>query len=88
MKRLIEKTKRFQKNFKELPIHVQNKFKSIVPLFLEDPFVWHLKTHQLQGELEGLYSSSITDNYRFITIIDLENHKITFVNIGTHSIYR
>ncbi|MBQ7074757.1 type II toxin-antitoxin system mRNA interferase toxin, RelE/StbE family [bacterium] len=88
MSRTILKTKRFQKNFKELPSHIQLKFKEIIPSFVQDPFLPFLKTHKLKGNLEGLYSSSISHNYRFVTIIDFEKQEMTFVNVGTHAIYQ
>lgn len=54
--------------------------------FRENPFHPSLRTHQLQGKLKGLWSISITMNYR-ILFRPLENGDILFVSIGTHSIY-
>lgn len=82
------KTNRFQKRFKMLPLYVQEKFKQQVKKFLEDPFEQSLRTHKLKWKFEWLYSSSINDEYRFVTIIDLPRHEITFVNIWTHEIYK
>ena len=71
-----------------MPTQIQNKFKQQVILFLNNPFSQSLKTHKLKWKLDGLYSSSITDEYRFITIIDTNKKEITFVNVWTHEIYK
>lgn len=84
----IIKTNRFQKRYKTLPTTIQEKFKQVVLKFLQDPFNQSLRTHKLKWKLEWLYSSSINDEYRFVTIIDMEKHEITFVNIWTHEIYK
>ena len=85
---ILIKTNRFQKRYKWLPIHVQEKFKQQFRKFLADPFDPSLKTHKLKWKLEWLFSSSINDEYRFVTIIDTQKHEITFVNIWTHEIYK
>ena len=84
----IDRTNQFKKNFAHLPNHIQEKRKKAFLIFLEDPFHASLNTHKLQGDFSLYHSSSINYAYRFLTIIDFENKKITLINIGNHSIYK
>lgn len=84
--RAIYYSSRFEKLFRKLPQSVQERAVITERRFRENPFHPSLRTHQLQGKLKGLWSISITMNYR-ILFRSLENGDVLFVSIGPHSIY-
>ncbi|PID34510.1 MAG: hypothetical protein CR971_02895, partial [candidate division SR1 bacterium] len=63
----IKRTNQFKKNYKKLPEYIQDAFKKKFALFMEDFFDPSLSTHKLKGKFVGCVSSSISDDYRFIT---------------------
>lgn len=76
----------FQKQFRKLPLSIQQRAVKTEQLFRTNPFHPSLRLHKLKGRLEGLWSISITMSYRII-FDALENGDILFISIGTHSIY-
>ncbi|MFA6256667.1 MAG: type II toxin-antitoxin system mRNA interferase toxin, RelE/StbE family [Candidatus Absconditabacterales bacterium] len=85
---IIRRTNQFKKNYQKLPEYLKEKFKVNFQKFLENQYDISLKTHKLQGGLEGYLSSGINDDYRFITQIEQTNKIILLINIGNHSIYK
>ena len=55
---------------------------------MDNPYDPSLKTHKLKWKLSEYYSSSINDNYRFITKIIIEENEIRLIDIWTHEIYK
>lgn len=53
-------------------------------LFIEDPYNPKLKTHQLKGDLDGLYSFSVNYEYRLVFKFSSDKLKAILVDIGTH----
>jgi addiction module RelE/StbE family toxin len=43
--------------------------------------------HELHGKFKGIWSISITNNYRII-FARMENGDILFISIGKHDIYK
>ena len=84
----IQRTNQFKKNYQKLPEYLKEKFKVNFQKFLENQYDQSLKTHKLQWWLDGYLSSSINDDYRFISQIEIKNKIILLVNIGNHSIYK
>ena len=84
----IKRTNQFLKNYQKLPEYLKEKFKTNFQKFLENQYDQSLKTHKLQWEFEWYISSSINDDYRFISQIDQINKVMLLVNIGNHSIYK
>ncbi|EKD24660.1 MAG: hypothetical protein ACD_80C00174G0010 [uncultured bacterium (gcode 4)] len=84
----IQRSNQFKKNYQKLPEYLKEKFKKNFLKVLENRYDQQLKTHKLQWELEGYLSSSINDDYRFISKIDQTNKIISLINIGNHSIYK
>ncbi len=84
----IQRTNQFKKNYQKLPEYLKEKFKINFQKFLENQYDQSLKTHKLQWELEWYVSSSINDDYRFISQIDQTNQIILLVNIWNHGIYK
>jgi len=79
-------TSKFEKKYKKLPSNIKIQFLSKLDTFknkFDDP---SLKTHQLFGNLVGHYAFSV--NYQYRVIFVLEKNGATFLNIGTHEIYK
>lgn len=84
----IKRTNQFKKNYQALPNYLKEKFKTNFEKFIIDQYDLSLKTHKLKWKLSGYLSSSINDDYRFISKIDTQKTEIVLVNIWNHSIYR
>jgi mRNA-degrading endonuclease YafQ of YafQ-DinJ toxin-antitoxin module len=89
MKKIIQRTRRFEKSFAKLSSKVQRKFIEKLEIFLENEHHSSLKTHRLKGKKKEKYAFSITDDIRAIYNKNKQNDKIiiifTFVDIGTHN---
>ena len=58
-------------------------FKTLL-LLEQNPFHPSLRLHPLQGMLTGLHSASISLKYRITLELELREHEIVFVNVGSH----
>jgi proteic killer suppression protein len=77
----------FIKQFKKLPIPVQLLAIKKERIFKENPLHPSLRLHNLKGKLLGLYSISVSMNYRIVFQRE-QNGDIVFVSIGKHDIYK
>ncbi|MCF7906039.1 type II toxin-antitoxin system mRNA interferase toxin, RelE/StbE family [Candidatus Gracilibacteria bacterium] len=84
--REIHVHKSFEKQFKALPAHIQQKAVKTDNLFRANPFHPSLRLHKLKGKLGGLWSISIDREYRIIFEV-FEDGNVLFISIGRHSIY-
>ena len=82
----ISYTSKFEKNFKRLNLTVKSKIKQRVEIFQIDPHDTRLKTHKLSGQLKDYYAFSINHSYRILFIFESSN-SVTFIDVGTHSVY-
>ena len=60
---------KFKKNFKRLikkSPQLQAKILAVLELLSDDPFTTSLKSHKLTGQLDGLWSCSVTYDCRII----------------------
>jgi len=55
-------------------------------IFRVDPHDQRLKTHKLNGRLEGCHSFSVNNKYRIIFTFVSSDHAF-FTTVGTHDIY-
>ena len=78
--------KAFEKQFRMLPAHIQQKAGKAEKLFRDNPFHPSLRLHKLKGKLDGLWSISLDREYRIIFEV-LEDGVVLFISIGRHSIY-
>lgn len=89
MKKLIQRTKGFEKSFAKLNVKTQKLFIKKFNIFIEDEYAPSLKTHQLKGERKNEYSFSITGDVRAIYEKFLQDEKETlifkFIDIGGHN---
>jgi addiction module RelE/StbE family toxin len=77
---------RFIKEYKKLPLIVKNTAKKKEIIFRENPFDPILRTHKLNGPLEGFFAFSVSSKYRIIFVF-VEKNIIEFYSIGNHDIY-
>lgn len=50
----------------------------------KNPFQPHLKLHPIKGQLKGLYSVSITYEYRITLTLKITEQEIILLDIGSH----
>jgi addiction module RelE/StbE family toxin len=76
----------FRRAFKKR-ISVDEKLEKLfcrkMEVFSNDPYEPSLRTHKLSGELEGLWSFSITYDIRVIFAF-LDKNKVLLIDIGSH----
>ena len=77
----------FAKQLKGLPRNIIETAVNKERIFKANPLHPSLRLHQLHGELKGLWSLSISSNYRII-FNRQDNGDILFVSIGRHDIYK
>ena len=89
MKKIIQRTRRFEKSFLKLPKKIREKFIIRLKIFIEDEHAVVLRTHRLEGTMKTYYAFSVTGDVRAIYRKEvLENKTVfvfTFVDIGRHS---
>jgi addiction module RelE/StbE family toxin len=83
----IDYTPTFVKHFSKLPADIKSEALKKEKIFVQDSKDPRLKTHPLTGKLKGLYSFSINYQYRIMFAYDSKS-EVTFIDVGTHSIYR
>jgi len=80
-------SKKFVKELKYLPKQITNLAIQKERLFIGNPLHPSLRLHELHGKFEGIWSISITSNYRII-FERMPNGDILFISIGKHDIYK
>ncbi|MEK7075149.1 MAG: type II toxin-antitoxin system mRNA interferase toxin, RelE/StbE family [Patescibacteria group bacterium] len=77
----------FEKNFNILPERIQKLVRRKDQIFRTDAFHSSLRTHKLHGEFKNYWAYSINREYRVLFSFD-NDHAVTYLNIGTHEIYK
>lgn len=89
MKKIVQRTKGFEKAFLKLQTKWRNKFVKQLELFLADEFHPLLKTHELKGDRRGDWSFSVANDIRAIYRKEITDGKTViifrFIDIGSHS---
>ena len=80
-------SKKFVKELKKLPKKMLEIAIKKEQIFKDNPLHPSLRLHELHGKFMGLWSISITSNYRII-FERMTNGDILFISIGKHDIYR
>jgi len=83
----IKYSTNFVKQLKPLPKQVIVLAVNKERIFKVNPLHPFLRLHQLHGQLMGLWSLSISRNYRII-FKRQDNGDIVFISIGQHDLYR
>ena len=78
--------RRFVAQFELLPPSIKDLAIKKEGYFRANPLHPSLRLHQLKGGLAGLWSISITLNYRLI-FKRMPNGDIIFISIGKHDLY-
>lgn len=81
---IITYEKYFKKQFKKLPVKVQNQFQSRLSLFIADSSTPMLHVHPLNGKFKGYWSINISGDFRALYRQD-GDVLVIFALIGTHS---
>lgn len=79
---------KFARAYKKLPDEVKDIAEKQEALFRKDPFDPRLKTHKLNGKLEGLFSFSIGPKYRIIFEFSKDKKVVYFHTVGDHDVYQ
>jgi addiction module RelE/StbE family toxin len=85
MVRIIDATSRFERrltSFVKTHQHLRVKIFSLIDRLSKNPFDSKNKTHQLSGDLKGMYGAHIDHSYRIVFLIGED--AITLINIGSH----
>jgi len=89
MKKIIQRTRRFEKSFGKLNIKTQKLFIKKLGIFIDNEHFPSLKTHKLKGKHQNEYAFSVTDDIRAIYEKRSEKEKeilvFKFVDIGGHN---
>lgn len=73
-----------KKFFKKRP-ELKGAFKEFLGIFVQNPFDTRLSTHQINKKKpKNLYSSSLTNSYRILTVIEIKDDVAILVDIGNH----
>jgi len=79
--------KEFIKNYKKLPLKIQEQFKQRQILFEKDKFDPVLNNHSLTGKYQGYRSINVSGNIR--AIFKVNGDSVIFIKINSHSnLYR
>ena len=60
------------------------RYFKILTILQHDPFHPSLRLHSLSGRLAGLYSVSITLQYRITLDLVIDAHRVILIDVGTH----
>jgi len=80
----IEYSEQFRKLLKEAPRDIKERFFEVVADFSEDPYAEWLRNHALHGQLSGMRSIDITDDYRAVFKVEEKTNTVIFRLFGTH----
>ena len=79
--------KKFTKEIKKLPKEIIDLAIKKEIIFRKNPLHSSLRLHELHGKFKGIWSISITSNYRII-FERMDNGDILFISVGKHNIYK
>lgn len=81
---IVEYSKKFLRSLRKLSHDIQNKAEERERLFILHPFDSRLHTHKLHGKDRDLWAYSVDNRYR-IKFIFLDDHRVLYLDIGTHN---
>jgi addiction module RelE/StbE family toxin len=83
----IHYSRKFIRELKKLPREVIDIAIKKEEIFRSNPLHPSLRLHELHGKFTGIWSISLTNNYRII-FERMPNGDILFISIGKHDIYK
>jgi len=84
----IEYSSHFNRAYAKLEVALQQKAERAEQLFRENPFHPRLNTHKLRGKLKMFWSFSIDYHNRIAFNFVKGKHKVVFLDVGDHDIYK
>jgi len=85
--REIQYSKKFIKEIKKLSQEILDLAIKKEEIFRMNPLHPSLRLHELHGKFKGIWSISLTNNYRII-FERMSNGDILFISVGKHDIYK
>lgn len=79
-----EHYEKIEKRFFQRHPDLLDRYRKTLDLLERDPFHPSLRLHPLQGRLAGLHSASINLQYRITLDLEIREHEIILVSVGTH----
>lgn len=83
----IHYSKKFIKELNKLPKEILDLAIKKEEIFRINPLHPLLRLHELHGKFKGIWSISLTNNYRII-FERMPNGDILFISVGKHDIYK
>jgi addiction module RelE/StbE family toxin len=80
-------SKKFIKELKKLSQEILDLAIKKEEIFRINPLHPSLRLHELHGKFRGIWSISLTNNYRII-FERMPNGDILFISVGKHDIYK
>lgn len=77
-------SKRFEKNFANLPKPVKKRVLVVLQKFVDDPLDTSLRSHRLSGKWNNHFSIDVTGDIRAVYVYVLKD-VVHFVAVGSHS---
>ena len=77
----------FVREFKKLPVELQEEALERIDLFKDVENHKRLKVHKLKGRLTDLYSFSVTYSHRVVFSYESKDVAV-FLAVGNHDIYK
>ncbi len=77
----------FLRQFKKLPIALQEEAHEKIALFKNPRNHSLLKVHKLKGGLAGKFSFSVNYRYRIVFVWEVAGQSAIFFAIGDHAVY-
>lgn len=80
---IIHFDKKFQQQYKKLPVKIQQQFNQRLKLLITDPQDPRLRLHPLKGNFKNYYSINVTGDIR--ALFQKNDQLLIFSLIGSHS---
>lgn len=77
----------FVRQYKKLPLGLQEETKEKLSLFAKNPKHLFLKTHKLKGRLKKFYSFSVNYEYRIVFMFESKTSAVMLA-VGNHDVYK
>ena len=81
---LTESYEKIEKRFLKRHPDLIDRYGKTLALLEHDPFHPSSRLHGLEGRLAGLHTVSINLQYRITLELEIREHEIILVNVGSH----
>ncbi len=84
---LVNLSPRFKRAYQNLPLHIQEDFKTKIKLFIKNPRHQTLKTHKLKGRLQECLAFRLMKGYRVLFEFAASD-AVNLLDVGPHDLYK